>query len=194
VSFDVDVDVASHTPKEHFGVRAIIYNADAQKISPHPSGYYVDTNMPVDQLTGNAAIPFKEAEAMGFIKIDLLTNTFYDVFKTKQQVLDALVEPDWDLLQKDVVIETIPHLHAYADLLRLVKPRDMETLADILALIRPGKTKYLEEYLRDKSKVRTNLYRRSPDGFSFKRSHAIATATLIVAFVNHTRGRTLVTF
>lgn len=191
---DIDIDLASNTKKEKYGVRAIIYNEETKTITAHPSGYYIDSNIPVDEITQHAAIDYKEAEILGYTKIDLLTNTFYDVFSSKDDVLASIRDPDWSLLLNEDVIKTIPHLHSYGDLLQLIAPTDIETLADILAMIRPGKMKYLDKYLKNKNSVRKNLYRRGINGYAFKRSHAIATATQIVAFVNHTRGTLLVTF
>jgi len=195
MSFDVDIDVKSNTKKEKFGIRAILYNADSMKISPHPSGYYFDTNMPIDKMTGNAAIEAKRAEELGFIKIDLLTNTAYDVFNSKDDVLRAADRtPDWDMLLDKNFIKRLPQLHNQYELVNYIRPRSISELADLLALLRPGKMKFLEDYKSDPEKVRRNLYRRSVEGYHYKKSHAISTAIQIVAIMNKLSGKALVTF
>ena len=63
--------------------------------------------------------------------------------------------------------------------MKKVKPRSIETLADAIALIRPGKVNLISIYLAQPEMVRKVLYTQS-DQYSFKRSHAIAYAMVIV--------------
>ena len=108
---DIDIDVKSHTKKDKYGVRAVIYDAERVRLKPHPSGHYVDTNVPVDGVTGMAAIDYKESDEIGFTKLDLLTNTSYDMFDTKQEVIDALnKEPDWTMLLDQKFIAGLPQI------------------------------------------------------------------------------------
>lgn len=182
---DIDIDVKSHTEKDLYGTRAIIYDADELKIRPHPSGHYVDSNVPVDCLTGMAAIDHKESDELGFTKIDLLTNTSYDMFDSKQDVIDNLnKEPKWDLLLDEKFVAGLPQISKQFYLLQQVRPRSIEELADILALMRPGKMHLLESYLKNPEKVRPNLYRKPKKGFIFKKSHAIAYAAMLVCVMN----------
>ncbi len=187
MSFDVDIDVADGKTRERFGVRAIMYDEDKQAIQPHPSGIYMEPTIPVDQETGWAAIPYKQAEANGWMKIDLLTNSAYQEFQSKQEVLDLLhQEPDWSLLEDRKFIKKLPHIHKYHDLISDLQPQSLEDLADALALIRPGKKHLVDEYMRDKHRVRKKLYKRPTNNkYYFKRSHAIAFAGQIVVRMNY---------
>lgn len=181
---DIDIDVRSSTDKTVYGVRAIIYDEDRRRVKPHPSGYYVESNIPVDPETGMAAIEYKESEELGFSKIDLLTATAYDSFKSKQEVLDALKNPDWSLLLDRSFVERLPQLGKHFELVEQVAPKSIQELADVLALIRPDKVHLIEKYIEDKEYIRPNIYRRGKSGYRFKKAHAIAYAHQIVCVMN----------
>ena len=188
---DIDIDVKSHTDKNKYGVRAIIYDPDKKEIRPHPSGYYYNDNISADPETGYAAMDYKETEALGYQKLDLLTNTSYDIFNTKEEILESIrKEPDWNMLMDEHIVKSLPHIGNHYELLYQVKPTSIEELADVLALIRPGKQHLLQNYLKNKVTVRPNLYRKPKHGFSFKRSHSIAYALQIVCIMNkkNTKG------
>lgn len=182
---DVDIDVKPNFNKNRYGVRASIYNESEQTLQAHPSGVYIDSAMPIDLISGIAAIPYEQAEELGFMKIDLLSNTVYDNFQSKIDVLNALnKEPDWLLFQNEKVVKTLPHIAGHFDLIQILKPKSIEDLADVLALIRPGKTHLIDKYIKDKQSTRENLYRKPKIGMYFKKSHAIAYACMIVCVLN----------
>lgn len=182
--FDVDIDVQSNCDRTKYGTRAMVYNEEASKILPHPSGVYLE-KIPVDSFTGNAAISHKDGDFYGFYKVDLLTNTTYDAFLSKEDLLSALEkEPDWSLLQKPRVVEKLPHVGRHFDMLQEITPTDVESLADFLALIRPGKIHLIEDYKKNPTHIRPKLYQRPKNGVFFKKSHAISYALMIVATLN----------
>ena len=66
-------------------------------------------------------------------------------------------------------------------MLAQIKPRSIQELADVLALIRPQKRFMLKYYQSDPVKARPMLYARDESsGYAFKKSHAIAYALVIV--------------
>ena len=142
-----------------------------------------------------AAIDYEEAEKLGYIKVDLLTNTAYNRFKSKEEVLEALKrEPDWDMLLNPKVVEKLPHLAKWGEILEELCPRSIEDLADVLALIRPGKNSLIHDYKKNKTKVRKILYSKPKKGMYFKKSHAIAYAAMIVCVMNKLDGERLLKF
>lgn len=182
--FDVDIDVYSEVNRNLFGVRAIVYNDETKRVLPHPSGVYIEP-VPVDALTGNAAFDYNRGDDVGFFKVDILTNTTYDAFSTKQELLSAAYkEPDWDLLLKPSVVVKLPHLAKHVDMVQQIAPRSVVALADCLAIIRPGKTHLFDEYMENPEHVRKRLYLRPREGIYFKKSHAISYALMIVAVLN----------
>ena len=107
------------------------------------------------------------------------------MFSTKDEVIRfSQMEPDWSLLGRRQVVETLPHISKHADLVREIAPSSIQELADCLALIRPAKTHLIEQYKGDKERTRVKLYQRPRDGVYFKKSHAISYAVMIVAVLN----------
>lgn len=192
-AFDVDIDVKSGTKKDAIGVRSFVYNKEKMKLIPHPSGYFlpsehlVTNDVPIDPETGLASIESKEGESYGFFKVDLLTNTSYDNFKSKKEVLDSMdfENFDWDVFLDKEVVETLPHIGQHFSLVRQLQPQSVEDLADILALIRPGKIELLDDYIENKERTRKRLYKRpSNGGMYFKKSHSVSYAVMILVTLN----------
>lgn len=181
---DVDIDLPAGVDKSKYGVRAVIYDHDKLKLRSHASGYYLDDNIPVDKETGMCSIDYKETERLGFIKIDLLTATAYNSFRSKDDLLKALKNPDWSLLLKEEVVNNLPQIGKHFELVNKIAPTDIVTLSDVITLIRPDKIHLIDLYIKNKDKARKNLYTRGKGGYSFKRSHSIAYAHQIVCVMS----------
>ncbi len=123
-TFDCDIDVNSKVDKNKYGVRAMVYNSDTEKVLAHPSGYYIE-QVPVDELTGICSFDYEYGEEQGFMKIDLLTNSSYDSFLSKDEVLTAFEQdPDWTLLDDEDFVITLPHIGKHYDLIQPIKPQN----------------------------------------------------------------------
>jgi len=148
--------------------------------SPHPSGIYINQSIPIDKETGDrAAIPYKEAEELGYIKVDILSNSYYSWFSSKDELLSFIDKPmDWSILLDEKIIRHLPHIAKHKKLVDKIRPESIEELADLLALIRPGKARLVEKYINSPENVRKELY-NPDDAYYFKKSHAIALAILI---------------
>lgn len=177
---DIDIDFpTAFNPTEIFPwTRASIVKGD--NLGPHPCGVYPQ-NIPIDCITKLAAIPYKEAEELGFYKIDFLHLQIYDHFESRQEIDDLLeVEPDWGILCIPSEQKKLFQLSKHGDILTEIKPKNIEELADVLALIRPGKKQFAKLYRSQKESTRKVLYAKDETGYSFKKSHAIAYAMVIV--------------
>jgi DNA polymerase III alpha subunit len=177
---DIDIDMQTKfVPSSLFPwVRASRVKDD--NLFPHPCGIYPQ-DIPVDLVTGFSAIPFKEAEDLGYSKIDFLHLGIYDYFETRKEIEELLeLEPDWGLLTLPQEQAKLFQLSKHGDILSLVKPKNIEELADVLALIRPGKKQFAKLYLSQKESTRRILYAKDEQGYSFKKSHAIASSLVIV--------------
>lgn len=176
---DVDIDTSpSFNPENYFPwIRAAVVKDG--KVQPHPVGVYPQL-MARDPLTGLAAIPYEEAEDLGFLKVDFLHLNVYSHFKTRAEIDELLkLEPDWTLLQLPSVQPKLFQLAKHGDLLSTIKPTDLETLADCMALIRPGKKALIGLYRKEREACRRGLYARDDEGYSFKKSHALAYALVV---------------
>ncbi len=178
---DIDIDFQTTFDPRQLMKQAIpasmLKNGDLAK---HQCGHYFQ-KIPVDPITNVAAIPYEEAQELGYFKIDFLHLSLLDNFNSKTEIRELLAkQPNWKLLRNPDNIGKLFHLHKHAALVDKVRPTSVQELADCLALIRPGKRQLLDQYLRDREGTRKQLYARSEDGYYFKRSHAISYALTIV--------------
>jgi DNA polymerase III alpha subunit len=179
MSADVDIDFSNKFDPTIFGwTRAsVVKNGE---LTPHPCGYYPQS-IPVDDVTKLSAIPYEAAEEVGFMKIDFLHVNVYNHFKSRDEILELLeIEPDWTQMMNPRVQAKLFQLSKHGDVIDLLKPKSILEVADILALIRPGKRGLIKVYKENPEAVRNLLYRKGKDGYTFKKSHAIAYAMIIV--------------
>lgn len=151
------------------------------KYTPHPCGVYPQS-IPEDPVTKLAAIPYDDAEDIGYFKIDFLNLTVYQKFKSRKDIEDLLkIEPDWTLLQLPSNHQKLFQLANHGELLLKLKPSTIEELADVIALIRPGKRQLVPLYAKDKGLARPIIWKKDADGgYAFKKSHALSYAHVIV--------------
>jgi len=183
VKTDIDIDVVDREALlVHFDhIPAIIKKKD-DTYDKHNSGVYLQP-IPFDQLTGLSSIDYKEAEDRGYFKLDFLNNSLYEGIRDEAH-LDSLTaqEPIWDLLQHEGVIKNLAHVHNHIGVLRVLKPRSIIELAEVLAIIRPAKRPLLNE---SKEKIKKEVWVKPTDGsYYFKKAHAIAYAVSIVVQLN----------
>jgi len=91
-------------------------------------------------------------------------------------------EPLWDLLEQDDFCNLLFHVNGHGSILREMKPRTIEQLAAVLAMIRPAKRYLIGQ---DWNKVEDEVWVK-PDGdeYYFKKAHAVAYAHVIVVQMN----------
>lgn len=148
--------------------------------------------MPQDPMTGLAAIPYTAAFDYGYIKVDLLHLTILDSFSSKAEVRKLMnTEPDWNLLDREDIVSELFQLSKHFDLINRIRPRNVDELADTIALIRPGKRYLLDEYLVSRATAREFLYKPPLDKNVnwFKKSHAIAYAFNVILQLHKIKER-----
>lgn len=176
---DIDIDFPrSLNPSSLFPwTRASLVKG--QELQPHPCGYYPQ-EIPVDSVTGLSAIPYEQAEELGYAKIDMLHNNVYNHFSSREEIDELLkLEPDWGLLLIPEEQQKLFQLSNHGDILNVVKPKNLDELADVLALIRPGKKQLLKPYMTSREATRRVLYAKDSNGYFFKKSHSYAYALVI---------------
>jgi Bacterial DNA polymerase III alpha subunit finger domain len=179
---DVDLDFPTNfDPKTIFDEAIPASMVKKGELTKHPCGHYFQT-IPVDEETNLAAIPYEQAEELGYFKIDFLHLSVLDHFESKDEIRALLkIEPDWSLLLDREQVSKLFQIHRHYDLLQKVEPASIQELADCIALIRPAKKHLIDDYINDRDGVRaTSLYSKDDEGYNFKRSHAIAYAMTIV--------------
>jgi len=181
---DIDIDTSPNFNAALFFGSQVVTKASMlkdEKLQPHPCGVYFQ-DIPKDPLTNLSAIPYEAAEELGFFKVDFLHLNVYSYFNNKQEIRELLkTEPDWSLLNSPSIVSRLFQLAKHYDIIKKIQPKSILEIADILALIRPGKSYVLSLYLRDKEKGRKELYKMDPSGnYSFKKAHAISYAMVVI--------------
>jgi DNA polymerase III alpha subunit len=179
MKFDIDIDFKTDfDPLTIFNwTKASIYKDE--KLTPHPCGIYPQ-HISKDPITKLSAIPYDVADNLGFFKIDMLHLSAYNHFQSRQEMLDLLEkEPDWNLLLMKSNVEKLFQLSKHFDIILKTRPKSIDDIADLMALIRPGKIGLLDLYLAQKEFVKKVLYSQT-DKFSFKKSHAYSYAQIVI--------------
>jgi hypothetical protein len=179
---DIDIDFADRTiALEHFKhVAATI--EDNGVFKKHNSGIYC-TSIPHNPITGLSTIDYKEAEDRGYFKIDFLNVGVYNGVRDEAHLIRLMeTEPLWDLLEQDEFTQLLFHVNGHGSILRQSKPRSIEQLAAVLAMIRPAKRNLIGKTWTE---IMTEVWTKPEnDEYYFKKSHAIAYATAVVVQMN----------
>jgi DNA polymerase III alpha subunit len=177
---DIDIDLkTSFNPKDIFSVTNASMVASGE-LKKHPCGVYFQS-IPKDPVTGLSAIPYKDAERYGFMKIDFLHLKILDYFNDKNEIRKLIKKkPKWGLLMKSNVVSNIFQLSNNLDILRKIKPKSIQEIADCIAIIRPGKIHLLDSYLINPINTRQELYNVKKGTYSYKKGHAISYSMIVV--------------
>ena len=185
---DIDIDFADRTRildiVQH--IPAAI-KEDNGAFKKHNTGVYCHS-IPHNPLTKIANIDHKAAEERGYFKLDFLNVGVYnDLHLQSEDSINQLlsVEPLWDLLYEKDVCDQLFHINGYHNLLAQLKPTSILELATVLALIRPGK-KHLVPVVVEKGfqAIQDEVWIKTEDSYSFKKSHAVGYAHVIVMQLN----------
>jgi hypothetical protein len=181
ISTDVDIDFANREQALAFVEHTVAMIKDGNKEKKHNTGVYFH-NAPVNPFTGLATLDYKQAEEQGWFKIDLLNVGIYAEFSSNEEIDTLLAkQPVWELLEHREVIEQLFHIHNHADTVIRMKPQSIEQLAMVLAAIRPGKKHLIG---RNWNEIEQEVWTKTDDVYSFKKSHAVGYAMAIVLQMN----------
>ncbi len=180
---DIDIDFADRTlvlDKLKHVAASIKESNDTFK--KHNTGVYC-TSIPYNPLTNQATIDYKDAEDRGYFKIDFLNVGIYEKIKDESELVRLMeIEPIWELLEDDSFTNLLFHVNGHGSILREMKPKNIEQLGAVLAMIRPAK-----RYLIGKewTTVMKEVWTKPENGeYYFKKSHAIAYATAVAVQMN----------
>ncbi len=179
---DIDIDFADReTALKHIKYVKASREQDSS-LHSHNTGIYV-TDVPCNPITNLCNIDYKKAEQRGYFKIDLLNVNIYKDVKNEEHLIKLMeTEPLWDLLEKDEFTDHLFHINGHGDILRAMKPRNLEQLAAVLAMIRPAKRFLIG---KDWTTVMMEVWKKPEnDEYYFKKPHAIAYAQAIIVHMN----------
>jgi hypothetical protein len=179
---DIDIDFGNRDSiLEHIQhIPASMRNV--KPIRKHATGIYV-TDIPYDSMNDMANIDYTIAEERGYIKLDLLNVFVYSAVRDEQHLIEMMREPNWVKLYDKSFVEKLIHLsNHYGSIQKMPEPiNSIPRLAMFLALLRPGKKHLIGLSWKE---VADTVWDKGSDGYSFKKSHAIAYAQLAVVHMN----------
>jgi hypothetical protein len=153
------------------------------KLIKHNSGVYV-TEIPIDPFLGISSIDHVTAENLGYVKFDFLNVNLYKQIRDELHLTELLTrEPSWDKLYDAEFCAQLIHIGGHYDTL-IKMPEAVNSiprLAMFLAIIRPGKRSLIG---KPWSEVATTIWDSTEDGYTFKKSHAVAYAHLVAVHMN----------
>ena len=179
---DIDIDFADRILALDLFKHVTASINDQGTLKKHNTGIYC-TSIPYNPITGLSTLDYKEAENRGYFKIDFLNVNIYKDVKSEDHLTKLMeTEPLWDLLEQYEFSNLLFHINGHGDILRAMKPRNLEQLAAVLAMIRPAK-KYLIG--KDWTTVMQEVWTRPENNdYYFKKAHAIAYAQAVVVQMN----------
>ncbi len=179
---DIDIDFADRTESLKLFDHIKASRNDNGTPVVHNTGVYFH-EVPVHAPTNLCAVSYDQAEEYNFFKIDFLNVSIYKGIRDEEHLIQLMTtEPLWDLLEQDEFVNLLFHVNGHGSILRQMKPKTVEQLAAILAMIRPAKRYLVGESW---SKVLSEVWQKpDSDEYYFKKSHATAYAVAIVVQMN----------
>jgi DNA polymerase III alpha subunit len=178
---DVDIDFADRTLALSFLDHIPASIISKNKIEKHTTGVYFHV-VPVDPLSNLCSIDYDRASMMNCYKIDLLNVSVYQQIKDEEQLLNLInCEIDFKIFDDESFTSKVIHFSNHAPLVSQLKPRSIEHIAMILALIRPGKKYLISDAISNGlSSIQDKIWLDENNGlFTFKKSHSFGYAMLV---------------
>jgi len=184
MKFNSDIDI-------DFGDRDLLLDkikhipASMRKVDPirkHNTGIYV-TEIPYDPINDMSSLDYAEAEKRGYIKLDLLNVHVYNKVRDEKHLIELMRDPNWNKLNDPEFVEKLIHLsNHYYSLKKMPEPvNSIPRLAMFLAAIRPAKKHLIG---LPWAEVAKSIWEKDHTGYSFKKSHSLAYAMLVVVNMN----------
>jgi len=179
---DIDIDFFDRAQALDLFDHIVASRSEGNHLIKHNTGIYLH-ECPVDIETGLCNVPYDDAENQGFFKIDFLNASLYKGIKNEEHLCQLMKqEPLWDLLKDNSFSDLLFHVNGHSDILKKMRPQNIEQLAAVLAMIRPAKRHLIgKEWTEIMKEV---WFKPTSDEYYFKKSHATAYAVAIVVQMN----------
>jgi len=181
VSTDIDIDFADRN-LALAGLKHIAATKFTTRgTERHNTGVYFQP-IPRDPFENIATLGYKEAQELGYFKVDFLNVSIYEDVRDEEHLISLMKEPDWTLLEIEEIVKELFHINDYFWLVEKLQPKSIEQLAMLLAVMRPSK-----KHLANSSWkiIEKEIWRAPANGeYHFKKSHATSYAIAIVVQLN----------
>lgn len=179
---DIDIDFVDRDSALKLFDHIVASRKDNDNLVKHNTGVYLH-EVPVDIETGLCSVDYETAEDQKFFKIDFLNVGLYKGVRDETHLIELMnTEPLWDLLEQEDFVNLLFHVNGHVSILRQLKPKSIDQLAAVLAVIRPAK-RYLVGKTWDEI-MKEVWAKPQGDEYFFKKSHATAYAIAIVVQMN----------
>jgi hypothetical protein len=170
--FDVDIDFADRNVLLEKLKHRVAKLENGKK---HNTGVYF-TEIPHDPATNLS-------ENRKYFKLDCLNVSIYKDVKDNDHLIKLMTtKPMWELLEAKEFSDQVFHLNGHAEILKTLKPKNIEQLAAVLAIIRPSKRYLLH---KDWNTIMQEVWTKpTDDKYFFKKSHATSYAFAVVVHMN----------
>jgi hypothetical protein len=176
---DIDIDVLD---RKHLLSLIPHVNASRKKddiLIEHGPGIHVQ-RISADFKTNLCSFDYQEAKQRGYWKLDILNNPVpYENLKNKNKRLLLETFDEWELFEYPEIVEQLFHIHEHANLLKEFKPKSIDDLALVLAIIRPWGQKLINSNLTNEE-FSNKIWEVEEGYVGFKKSHAFAYAAAII--------------
>lgn len=176
---DIDIDFANRDVLLS-KLKHRVAKLDSNK--KHNTGIYA-TEIPHNPVDNLSTIDYKTAEERGYFKLDFLNVSIYKDVKDEAHLQKLMeTQPQWDLLEHNDFNNLVFHVAGHGDILRTMKPKTIEQLAAVLAMIRPAKRHLIGQPW---DTVMKEVWTKpSNNEYYFKKAHAISYAMAVVVHIN----------
>ena len=175
---DIDIDFADRTiVLEKLKHRV----AKLKTGKKHNTGVYA-TEIPHNPVNNLSTIEHKTAEDRGYFKLDFLNVSIYDKVRDEEHLRHLMdKEPLWELLETKDFCDLVFHVSGHHDLIKKLKPKNIQQLAAVLAIIRPAKRHLQDD---DWKTIMDEVWVKPKEGYFFKKAHAVGYAVAVVVHMN----------
>ena len=179
---DIDIDFVDRNSALQLFKHIPASRIDNDRLVKHNTGVYLH-NVPMSAVEAVCSVPYDHTVAEEYFKIDFLNVGIYKGVRDETHLIQLMeTEPLWDLLEQEEFVNLLFHVNGHGFILQEMKPKNVEQLAAILAMIRPAK-RYLIG--KDWTTVMTEVWTKPEnDEYFFKKSHATAYAVAVVVQMN----------
>ena len=148
----------------------------------HNTGVYT-TEIPHNPVDNLSTIEHKAADERGYFKLDFLNVSIYkDVINEEHLQQLMTKEPQWELLEHDDFSSLVFHVAGHGTILKTMRPRTIEQLAAVLAMIRPAKRHLVGETWE--TVMKEVWIKPTDNSYFFKKAHAVSYAMAVVVHMN----------
>ena len=181
---DIDIDFANRDQVLNLLPHTAATIIKDKQATKHNTGVYF-TDIPTDPFQGFASIDYKQAEDIGYLKLDFLNVSLYNQVESEQHLVELMQqEPDWTRLYDRELCAQLIHVgNHYDTLIKMPEAVDsIPRMAMFISVIRPAKRHLIGKTWAEVAK--TVWERPDDDSYYFKKAHAISYSHLVVVHMN----------